>query len=51
MSGHGGHESVGGTPASEAANFIFKIFACFLFWLDEEVPDMIDKPHGGHGHH
>jgi hypothetical protein len=46
-----GHESGGSSPAGEAVNFIFKIFSCFWEWLDDDVSEMIDKPHGGHGHH
>jgi len=52
LSGHGHHESSSGGPASEMINFFFMIFACFWFWLDDEVLEMIDKPNGGgHNHH
>ena len=51
MSGHGHAESSGGGAAAEAANFIFALFFCFFIWLDDELKEMLDKPHGGHGHH
>lgn len=47
---HGHESSGGGGPAAEAVNFIFAMFFGFFDWLDEELPEMLDKPHKGHGH-
>jgi len=41
----------GGGPAAEAANFLLLAAGeAATKFVDEEIPEMIDKPHGAHGH-